>query len=104
MKIWLDDIRPAPEGWIWAKNTADFCSYKNLHALKNGQIEEISLDHDLGPESFGNGHLILTIIENLVFTEGIPKAALPVFHIHSANPVGRKNMERAIESIKRLAL
>jgi len=19
MKIWLDDIRPAPEGWVWCK-------------------------------------------------------------------------------------
>ncbi len=43
MKLWLDDCRPAPEGWTRAYNMAeaqDLCE-KNV-------IAEMSLDHDLG--------------------------------------------------------
>jgi hypothetical protein len=44
MRLWLDDCRPAPEGWVHAPNVA---VAKDL-AEKN-EIEEMSLDHDLGP-------------------------------------------------------
>lgn len=100
MKIWLDDIRPAPENWIWIKTAHE--AFEFTH--KNwDQIEEISLDHDLGEESAGTGYSFLCGIEVAIAVNQV-KGKIPVFHIHSANPVGRKNMERAIESIKRLAL
>jgi hypothetical protein len=43
MKLWLDDCRPAPEGWVRATTTkqAKDLAEKNI-------IEEMSLDHDLG--------------------------------------------------------
>jgi hypothetical protein len=44
MKVWLDDIRPAPQGWIRVR------SYQEAVALIQDQgerITEISLDHDL---------------------------------------------------------
>lgn len=43
MKLWHDDVRPPPPGWEWAR-TND--TAKAL--LKGGNVEEISLDHDLG--------------------------------------------------------
>jgi hypothetical protein len=43
MKLWLDDIRPAPEGWTWVKRVEDAIYYADREP-----VEEMSLDHDLG--------------------------------------------------------
>ena len=96
MKIWLDDIRPAPDGWVWVKN------YEEAIELICGpeNFDEISLDHDLGDGP--TGYNVVCCIEGLVGA-GFWRKKIPVFHIHSANPVGRKNMQRAIESIERIA-
>lgn len=45
MRLWHDDIRPAPEGWTWARTNREA-----QHLLLNEEIEECSLDHDLGME------------------------------------------------------
>lgn len=42
MKIWLDDRRPAPEGWSWVK-TYD----EAVHVLRTTSVFAMSLDHDL---------------------------------------------------------
>lgn len=98
MRIWLDDIRPAPEGWVWKKNSSEIL----VTIIHNSHlIEEISFDHDLGEDSL-SGYDVLNVIETMVFNK--TWEGLLNFHVHSANPVGRKNMERVIESIHRLAL
>lgn len=43
MRLWHDDVRPAPEGWTWARTNAEAVAY-----LDANEVEEISLDHDLG--------------------------------------------------------
>lgn len=43
MNLWLDDVRPAPDGWVWAK-TVD----EAVALLQTGKVEQASLDHDLG--------------------------------------------------------
>lgn len=43
MKLWLDDVRPAPDGWHWARTNAEAKA-----ALLRGNVDECSLDHDLG--------------------------------------------------------
>ena len=43
MKIWLDDVRPAPDGWIHVKTVDEAIKY-----LLTGQVDYISLDNDLG--------------------------------------------------------
>lgn len=48
-KLWLDDVRPAPEGWTWCKNIEDA---KAL--LLTGTVVEASLDHDLGMDAVIN--------------------------------------------------
>lgn len=64
MKLWLDDIRPAPEGWVWAKTYDEaihhLTSMKTALAretpmpdlglvswLEFWTITHMSLDHDL---------------------------------------------------------
>lgn len=97
MKIWLDDIRPAPNGWFWAKSCDE--AWPKLFD-PDILVTEVSLDHDLG-ENLPTGYDFVNVIEEMIGLEIWPKGlAIPVFHIHSANPVGRKNMERAINSIE----
>jgi len=95
MKLWLDDIRPNPDGWIWVKNADEL--FENVFNDEGNLVTEISFDHDLGENEF-TGYEILNIIESMIHM-GDWKTAIPIFHIHSANPVGRQNMQRAIDSI-----
>lgn len=46
MKVWHDDIRPAPDGWVWARTNK-----QAQELLENNAVSEISLDHDLGLDS-----------------------------------------------------
>jgi hypothetical protein len=67
-------------------------------------VQELSLDHDLGldsPEAERTGYMVLTWLEAEIAHERWP-FPLPLITIQSANPVGRKRMELAIESIHRL--
>lgn len=118
MKLWLDDTRRAPPGWVWAR-TLD----QAVALLREG-VALASLDHDLGaayasahdadicfggegcgfcnpdmgPEVERNlGHkeqtgydVVLWMAENEIWpTEGIV--------IHSWNPVGAKNMAAVVD-------
>lgn len=94
-KIWLDDERQPPdESWDWHKDILFAFQF-----IRNGIVDEISLDHDLG-EGQPTGYDLLIMLERNVSEGWLFR--LPKFHIHSANPVGRENMERAITSIERL--
>jgi hypothetical protein len=102
-KIWLDDERPAPDGWEWCKNP-----HEALHALFKapvGTIEAMSLDHDLGYYVNGEeltGYWFLCAMEKMI--HNVPNWANRVpddIEIHSGNPVGRSNMQRAIDAIQR---
>lgn len=91
MKIWLDDMRAAPKGWIRVTNYDD-C----IKILESGKVCYLSLDHDLG--TLETGYDVATWIEQKVWQEAFYP---PVIEVHSANPVGRKKIEAAIASIKR---
>jgi hypothetical protein len=98
MKAWLDDERPAPDGWVHVKTTEDA-----IELLRGGEVTELSLDHDLGlaaPECERTGDDVLVWRERMVVTEGW-SGELPAIAVHSANPVGQKRMALALESIQR---
>jgi len=91
MKIWLDDIREPPDdGWLWATTV------RVVKMLKLEAMEEISLDHDLG-ENQPTGYDLIKWLEQKVITEGYSS---PKIRVHSANPVGRKNIEAAVKRIE----
>lgn len=95
MKIWLDDERPAPEGWTgvrWPEQV--------IELLQNEPVEELSLDHDLGDDTHGTGYDVLIWLEQQT---ALNRFVPPAIKVHSANPVARKRMEQTIESIKRFA-
>lgn len=89
MKLWIDDIRPAPQGYMWIVNTAE--AIKMILAFHN-DIEEISLDHDAG-EYVAYGGDYIKILDKME-EKGINNISI---HLHTANPVGRENMRRIIK-------
>jgi hypothetical protein len=91
MKLYLDDERPAPEGWVLVKT-----SREAIEVLCTGTVEELSLDHDLG-DGNGSGYDVLTWLEEQVYfgRMSCPKS----IHIHSANPVGCQRMKQVISSL-----
>lgn len=92
MKVYLDDIREAPEGWervYWPDEA--------IGLLVSGQVVEISLDHDLGDDERGTGYDVVLWIEEAVATRDF---CPPRIHVHSANSSAREKMERGIAAIE----
>lgn len=96
IKLWHDDVRPAPNGWVWATNNAEAQTI-----LSDRNVQECSLDHDLGAEGQGilaagrspNGSgydLVLWMIES----DLVPAKVT----IHSWNGVGARRMAQALNA------
>lgn len=98
MRLWLDDVRPAPEGYKWVKsvNEAKIHCCQFLNPNRELTIEEFNLDHDAGDYAFmGDDYIkFLEWLEEKQYFEGWKINS--IFVIHSANPVGRMNMEAII--------
>lgn len=91
MKVYLDDERPSPDGWVrcyWPDEV--------IALLKTGEVTELSLDHDLGDDKRGTGYDVLLWIEEEVATAYF---APPEIHIHTANPAAASRMKRAAGKI-----
>lgn len=106
MKLWIDDVRPAPEGYYWvicvndaktiiqvaedryAFNLKYFYGENKKHTLP---IELIDIDHDAGDYA----HLGGDYIKLLDWLEETGRN-YPI-RIHSMNPVGVANMRTIIE-------
>lgn len=95
MKLWVDDIRPAPEGWYqaYSVNTA-----KEMIIANWENIEGISIDHDSGKYNrFGGDYInILKWLEEEEHKTNKKIVTFPI-HIHSMNTVGVQNMRDIIE-------
>lgn len=126
MKLWIDDEREAPAGYVWAKTAQDaidcFCSRT---------VTEASFDHDYGqclmcqppPTLMGFPNEVLSVIENIraLVTNGVPcrhdgtyvinwleetvhtdpSFPVPRLEVHSQNPVGIQRLRTAFASIER---
>lgn len=94
IKVYLDDVRPEPKGWVRA-----YWPEEVIKLLKTGNVDEISLDHDLGNDEHGTGYDVILWIEEQVALHGFNP---PKINVHSANSSAREKMERGIEAIKKL--
>lgn len=93
MKLWVDDVRPAPESYVWCRSVSDAKSTIRIFEESLGDaIELIDLDHDAGDYArFGGGDYIQLL--NWLEETG---RNYPI-RIHTMNPVGRENMRRIIQ-------
>lgn len=99
MKLWVDDCRPAPEGYVWCKTVNEakliIICIQRMHDIEENRnipnIELIDIDHDAGNcAKYGGDYIILLnwLEEN--------NYSYPI-RIHSMNPVGVENMRRIIQ-------
>ena len=95
MRVYLDDERTAPAGWIQVRWPSEA-----IELLQRGGVTDISLDHDLGDDERGTGYDVILWIEEAVAMRGFSP---PRITVHSANSSARKKMELGVESIRRLA-
>ncbi len=92
MKLYLDDIRnPKTTGWDIVRSYEEFVEYINT----NGLPEIMSLDHDLG--TFKSGY---DCVKWLVYEKRLDLREVDI-NVHSANPVGREDMESLINNWKK---
>lgn len=91
VKIYVDDVRPVPEGYEGTKSVDETIALIEALEAKGVEIELLDLDHDLGDYAKYGGDAI-KILDYLAERETYYPIA-----IHTANPVGRANMERMIE-------
>lgn len=119
MKLWVDDVRLAPEGYTWVKSVEEakmeilkmeqqqrmfyeealyrlrymdkYGYHKMLEMSKRREIELIDLDHDAGAFARLGGDYI-KLLDWLEETG----RNYPI-RIHSANVVGVANMRRIIQ-------
>ena len=94
MKIWLDDIRPMPDGFDVHVRTAD----EAIELLGGINVSFISLDHDLGDETAGTGYDVAQFIEKGAYLGIVPPMG---WQVHSANPVGRNNIISAMRNAEK---
>lgn len=92
MKIWIDDCRPAPEGYIWLKSVNAAKRYVSMASPYGVADLDISIDHDAGDYANDGGDYI-KFLDWLEETNRTPTS----IRIHSMNPVGVENMRRIIQ-------
>ncbi|WP_211474943.1 cyclic-phosphate processing receiver domain-containing protein [Collimonas humicola] len=95
MRIYLDDERTTPEGWIRAHWPDEV-----IALLNGGGVTELSLDHDLGDDIRGTGYDVIVWIEEAVATRNFNP---PKISVHSANASAREKMLAGVRSIETLA-
>lgn len=90
MKLFVDDLRDPPDqSWTVARSTGDA-----LKLCRETWPTELSLDHDLGGED-----RVMDFLKE--FYEMSGARSIPAWKVHSANPVGRLNIESFMTSWER---
>ena len=95
LKLWIDDVRPAPDYAIWIKSVnwakESICFVEDFAKKYNLPYTiELDMDHDAGDYAYDGGDYI-KLLDWLEETG----RNYPI-RIHSMNPVGRENMRAII--------
>jgi hypothetical protein len=91
LNIWLDDIRPAPNGYVWVKSVNQAKRVIIAAEMYYEEIFELNLDHDLGDYA-GDGGDAICLVRWLAET-----GRYYFIKLHTMNPVGRENMQAIID-------
>ena len=95
IKIFLDDKRSTPDGYVrifWPDDIYLFLTTFN--------VEEISLDHDLGDDDIGTGYDVVNLIEKWVYLENYQP---PFLKVHSDNSSAKSKMLNGINNIIKIS-
>lgn len=95
LKLWLDDVRPAPEGYVWCKSVNDakyHIEWWEKHSIPYGEkIEVISIDHDAGVFYHDGGDYIRLLDWFVETGRNYP------IRIHSTDPISIAIIRRIIQ-------
>ena len=92
MKLWIDDVRPAPKDYYWVVSVNEAkCEIEWFETKELEPFELIDIDYDAGDYAkFGGDYIkLLDWLEETGRNYPIK--------IHSMNPVGVENMRRIIQ-------
>lgn len=98
MKLFLDDIRKpiyVLNGYDENEWTIVTTAEKAIQHIQSGVVTHISFDHDLGTQL--TGYDVAKAIEKLVIEK---KIKMPIYYVHSSNPVGAENIRRCMNNLK----
>jgi hypothetical protein len=103
INVFLDDLRPAPEGFVLAKTVEEA-----IELVSFQRVNILSLDHDLGGEDgsydkTGYDFCKWLAEEWLVYKErGLFDVVIApkYIYIHTSNPSGRYNMTALLQHYK----
>jgi hypothetical protein len=112
IRVYVDDVRRpsrAPEQWVIVRT-----AYEAVQLLRDHDVAELSLDHDFGVgdlreqgvsedllELVGEGYDVIRWLEQQL--RGEQRDRVPEeLNVHSANPVGTRQMIKGIESLGRV--
>ncbi|MBM25474.1 MAG: hypothetical protein CL760_07305 [Chloroflexi bacterium] len=92
LKVYLDDKRNTPDGYFRV-----FWPSQMTQILEEFEVEEVSLDHDLGDDDIGTGYEVVCYIEEKVYFN--KDYVVPVMKTHTDNSSARDKMQRGINQI-----
>lgn len=82
--LWIDDVRPAPQGFDLAINSSAAIAMLDTQMRSGTPYQYISFDHDLGGDDTTR-KVVMWMIESDHPPVG--------WKVHSANPVGKEWLE-----------
>jgi hypothetical protein len=87
INVYLDDLRPCPQGFVLAKTAEECCIL-----LEECEIHILSLDHDLGLGVPTGYDVTKFMVERRLFPREI--------YLHTSSTVGRMNMYQLLYRYK----
>jgi len=92
VRVYLDDLRSAPPGWVLVRDAEEFV---DLLVREGGNVEAVSMDHDLGPDSLP-GHWAAGQVLGLIMDRTC--RGLWFIRIHTMNGVEAPKMAATFTS------
>ena len=96
MKLFLDDKRIIPSGWVRA-----FTVEEAIEILTAGNVAELSLDYNLGDDTCGTEYDVIIWLEEQVVNNNFKLPSK--ITIHSNNILLKPRMESAVKNIIKLS-